>query len=162
MELAREHARQRKVQVFTDPTGLSSPEQMFKRLVRLQAADKISRQVRVGGVIGATGYFPALDITAAPRLDLCADVDPAQLAAILDAALVPKTRPEQRVALAVHVTRDTAGLTDPGVGLLGQAQVQPASELDCLSDLVEMGFTREATDMAHHVEQTNKEGGPIA
>lgn len=160
IELAREHARQRKVQVFTDPTGLSSPEQMVKRLARVQAADKISRQVRVGGVIGATGYFPALDITAAPRLDLCADADPAQLASILDAGLVPKTKPEQHVALAIHVTRNTAGLMDPGVESLGQGQVQLASELDCLSDLVEMGFTREAAEMAHHVELTNKEGVP--
>jgi CRP-like cAMP-binding protein len=156
MTLARDHARQRKVHLFTDPTGQGSPEQMAKRLARLQEANKLPKSIRVGGVIGASGHFPALDITAAPRLDLSVEADPAQIAAMLDAGLQPKTKPEQRVALAVHVTHDPWVITDQGSTL----QEPWAGELECLSDLIEMGYKREASEMAQHMEQTNKEGRP--
>lgn len=156
MTLAREHARQRKVHLFTDPTGQSSPEQMAKRLARLQGADKLANSVRIGGVMGASRHFPALDITAAPRLDLSVDGDPAQIAALLDAGLRPRTKPEQRIALAVHVTRDPWATADLGSKVRGPW----ASELECLTDLVEMDYTREASEMAHHLALTNSEGMP--
>lgn len=158
MELAREHARQRKAHLFTDPTGHSSPEQMAKRLARLQDTGKLPHSVRIGGVLGASRHFPELDITAAPRLDLSVDADPAGVAELIDAGLRPKTRPEQRVALAVHATRDPWVITNAG----SQSQRRWAGELECLADLVEMGFTREASEMAHHMERTNKEGGSTA
>lgn len=158
MELARDHARLRKAHLFTDPTGHASPEQMAKRLARLQGASKLPRSVRIGGVLGASWHFPELDITAAPRLDLSVDADPAHVAEMIDAGLRPKTRPEQRVALAVHVTRDPWVITNAG----SQSQGQWAGELECLADLMEMGFTREASEMAHHIEMINKEGRPVA
>lgn len=154
MELARDHAKQRKVHLFIDPTGQSSPEQLVKRLARLQSANKLPRSVRIGGVVGASRHFPELDITAAPRLDLSVEANPARVAEMLDAGLRTKSRPEQRVALAVHVTRDPWVNTD--------AEAKWAGELECLSDLIEMGFTREASEMAHHMELTNKEGRPTA
>ena len=158
MELARDHAKQRKVHLFTDPTGQNSPDQMVKRLARLQGANKLPRSVRIGGVLGASRHFPELDITAAPRLDLSVDAGPVQVAEMLDAGLRPKTRPEQRIALAVHVTRGPWVIT--GAGAKGQGQW--AGELECLADLIEMGFTREASELAHHMELTNKEGRPTA
>lgn len=154
VELARGHARRRQVHLFTDPTGQSSPDQLMKRLARLQATDKLPRSVRIGGVMGASRHFPELDITAAPRLDLSVETDPAQVVAMLDAGLRPKTKPDQGVAVAVHVTHDPWVITDMG----SDAQGQWAGELECLSDLLEMGFTREATEMAHHMALTNKEG----
>jgi len=155
MALAQDHARQRRVQLFTDPSGQSSPEQMVRRLGRLQAANKVPRSVRVGGVIGAAGHLPALDITAAPRLDLTVDAEPERVAATLDAGLQPKTRPEQRVALAVHVSRSPFDFeTGPEAG------TRRASELECLADLVEMGFTREGSELARHMESINKASGP--
>ena len=157
MELAQDHARQRRVQLYTDPTGQSSPEQMARRLARLQGTNKLPRSVRVGGVLGAAGHFPALDITAAPRLDLSVEADPVRVAAMLDAGLLPKTRPEQRIALAVHVTRAPLG-HEPGP----EAQSPWASELECLADLIEMGFTREASEMARHMESVNKAWRPAA
>jgi hypothetical protein len=156
MELARDHSKQRRVHLFTDPTGQISPEQMVKRLTRLQSANKLPRSVRIGGVLGASRHFPELDITAAPRLDLSVDADPVQVAEMLDAGLRLKTGPEQRIALAVHVTRDPWVITDAGP----EAQNQCAGELECLADLIEMGFTREASELAHHMELTNKEGRP--
>jgi hypothetical protein len=154
MELAREHARQRKVHLFTDPTGQSSPERMVNRLERLRESNKISQTVRIGGVIGASKYFSELDITAAPRLDLSVEGDPSLVAAILDAGLLRKAKPDQRIALAVHVTSSPWTASDWESKLQGPW----ASELECLSDLVEMGYMREASEMAHHIELTNKEG----
>jgi len=151
MELARDHAKQREVHLFADPTGQSSPEQLRKRLHSLQAKDKLPRTVRIGGVIGASRHFPALDITAAPRLDLSVEHEPAHVAAMLDAGLVPKSRADQRIALALHVTRDPWTITN----LETATQEQWASELECLSDLVEMGYTREATEMAQDMELIN-------
>ena len=152
MELAREHARQRKVLFFTDPTGQNTPEQMVKRLARLQQADKLPQTVRIGGVIGAAKLFSELDITAPPRLDLCVDRDPSRIATILDAGLVHRVKPDQRIALAVHVTSSplsTSRWESKSQGLW-------ASELECLADLAEMGYTREASEMAHHIAVTNK------
>ena len=158
MEMARDHGKLRNVFLFTDPTGHASPEQMFKRLGRLQAAGKLPRSVLVGGVLGASGHCPKLDITAAPRLDLSVDADPTQLAELLDAGLSPKARPEQRVALAVHVTYDARDVA----GTEQQPQDQWAGELDCLADLIEMGFTREALELAQHMETDTKQGRPGA
>jgi hypothetical protein len=154
MDLARDHAKQRKVFLFTDPTGLCLPEQLVKRLLRLQDLEKLGRNVRIGGVIGASSHFPKLDITAAPRLDLSVVSDPTQIAALLDAGLCPKTRPGQRVALAIHVTSDLAAMTAISKGPW-------AGELECLADLVEMGFTREAVEMAQHIALANKLDGHV-
>ena len=71
---------------------------------------------------------------------------------MLDAGLEPKSKPEQRIALAVHVTRDPWVILD----MTKESHGQWAGELECLADLTEMGFTREAVEMAHHMEQTNK------
>lgn len=154
MDLAREHARQRKVHLFTDPTGHSSPSRRVNRLIQLQASAKLARTVRVGGVIGAAQHFPELDITAALRLDLCVDREPSRIAAVLDAGLIPKTKPGQRVAVAVHVT----GFPSLDACVDSPQQGPWASELDCLADLLEMGYDREASEMAQHIESTNKAG----
>jgi hypothetical protein len=157
MDLARDHARLRTLRVFNDPTGLASPEQMLRRLDRLKESGTLPAGVRIGGVLGAARHFPDLDITAAPRLDLSTEADAALLARLIDAGLQPKTRPEQRVALAVHASREpwvgaesgrTAGeRTDDGP----QPPERMAGELECLADLIEMGFTREAGEMAEHL-----------
>ena len=141
MELAREHARLRTVQWFTDPTGLASPDQLAKRLAHLQESGELPRSIRIGGVLGAAQHFPALDITAAPRLDLSTEEDAVHLAAMIDAGLRPKTRPEQRVVLAVHTSRQ------PGP----HPPERWAGELECLADLIEMGYAREAAEMAEQM-----------
>lgn len=154
MELARDHAKQRQVQLFADPTGFSMPDQLANRLTKLQESGKLGRNIRIGGVVGASRHFPDLDITAAPRLDLSIEGDASNVAWLLDAGLVPKTTPDQRVVLAVHVTSDPWVMTDMS------AERGPiwAGELECLADLIEMGFTREAAEMASQMEMSNKKG----
>lgn len=153
MALARDHMQQRGAHFFTDPTRQCSPQQMARRLAHLQQQEKIPPSVRIGGVAGASHHYPDLDITAPPRLDLSVEADPARIATMLDAGLVPKTKPDQAVALAMHLYRD---LRPKDIAF---RQPEPwAGELDCLADLIEMGFTREADGMAHHIAVTNKEG----
>ena len=67
-------------------------------------------------------------------------------------------KPEQHTALAVHVTRDPWVMKEFPDELNGQW----ADELECLADLIEMGFTREAIEMAHTMEKTNKRGRQTA
>ena len=151
LDLGRDHAKARSACFFTDPTGQASPGQMVQRLARLQAAGKLPGSVRIGGVIGACAHFPALDITAPPRLDLSVEADPTQVAALLDAGLVLKARPEQRVALAVHITCYLAFNAE----LVSEANGPYADGLECLSDLIEMGYDREAAEMAQHMASTS-------
>lgn len=160
MELAHDHAKLRKTHLFTDPTGQASPEQLARRFAHLQDRKPklILRSARIGGVIGASNHFPELDITATPRLDLSVEADPAGVAAILDAGLLPKTRPDQRVVLALHLSREPWISANTSTG----ASQHRAGELECLADLIEMGLTREAADMARHLEVTNKTGEPHA
>lgn len=152
MDLAHDHAKQRSVALFTDPTGQNSPSHMVQRLVRLQRAHRIHDSVRVGGVLGAAHHFPQLNITAAPRLDLSVDADPMQIAEVLDAGLRLKTRAEQHTALAVHVALDPWDAVD------GASDAPPrwAGQFECLADLIEMGFTHEASELAGHMEQDSE------
>lgn len=155
LELARDHAKARTACFFTDPTAHVSPGQMVQRLGGLQAAGKLPAGIRVGGVIGALQHFPGLDITAPPRLDLSVDAaDPTQVAALLDAGLQPKSRPEQRIDMAVHLTSHAAH----GGGLVFEAKAPWADQLECLADLIEMGYVREASEMAEHTAQANAGG----
>lgn len=158
MDLGTDLARQRKVFSFTDATGQSSPEQLFKRLVRLKEAGKLPGSVRVGGVMGASWHFPQLDITAAPRLDLSVEAEPAVLASMLDAGLQAKSKPEQHSVLAVHITRHPLAITDT----TSESQGQWAGELECLADLIELGLRREALEMSHHMEQSNETNSKTA
>lgn len=163
MELARDHAAARKTHLFIDPTGQAVPEQLARRVERLREAGTLAHGVRIGGVLGASRHFPALDISAAPRLDLSVDTDPARVAELIDAGLRPRTRPEQRVVLAVHLTRDATSLDTAGMTARRGGAGDPwAGQLECLADLVELGFAREASGMALHMEQIGKEGTPAA
>jgi len=155
MDLARDHSKQRRAAFFTDPTGQASPEQLARRLQRLQGAGKLRQGVRIGGVMGATHHFPALDITAAPRLDLSVDGDPLAVASLLDAGLVPKTQDKQHAVLAVHVNLDPWGSgerTGPNAGPW-------AGELECLADLIEAGYEREAAEMAQDLASNTQRAG---
>lgn len=151
MDLARDHAKARKSFSFVDPTGFNSPEQLANRLSKLRDAGRIKSDVRVGGVMGGAHHFKQLDITAASRLDLSVDADPTQIAALLDAGLKPKTKSEQKAVLVIHVSSFSRLGPD-------ESPTPWANELECIADLIEMGYVGEATEMAQHVEVTNKQG----
>lgn len=148
LALAREHAMRRPVMLFRDPTGFATPQRLAKRLHKLQAVGEIASTVAIGGVIGSAHYFPQIDITGPPRLDLCVD-DRGFDASHLDGALQPLalTEPASRAVLAVHLS-PTVPADLPGA-LIGPGA--RASPLDCLADLIEMGFERETLEFLHHL-----------
>lgn len=155
MELGREHSKRRQSVLFTDPTGFGSPERLRKQLERLQKLDKLPSSIMVGGVHGATWYFPELDITSAPRLDLSVSGSPTDIAKTLDAGLEIRSHAQQRVVLAVHVT------FEPKWGTIADLSDLPrANEIDCLADLIDLGYLREATEFASHI-QNNQLPGPL-
>jgi len=156
--MAQEFARLRKPHLFTDPTGHDQPANLAVRLQRLRSAGKLPQDTRIGGVLGAAHYFPALDISAAPRLDVSATMDPAELAHLLDAGLTTKDLPEQRVDLAVRVFPALLlpMKTHDGEGPAGSDRPVFASEFECLADIVEMGYVSEAAEMAAIMENKTR------
>lgn len=144
MRLVREFCAVRPVQLFVDPTGFATPSRLMTRLTRLQQAGQISAEVRVGGVHAASYYFPQIDVTGAPRLDL---TSPTQIdAATIDGALRPlsNSEPSSSAVLAVHLIHQTGSEIDPA-----SKPTHPwSTSFESLADLVELGFEREALEMA--------------
>ena len=135
---------------FADPSGLSrSPIDMFTRLTSLQKRG-IAETVAIGGVVGATHYYPDLDITAPPRLDLTVFDGDTSFVKQLDAGLVVSERKDAKAVLVVHTTSG------------GERFVETSSEgrfappLDCLADLLEVGLAVEARDFAFALNQRAK------
>ncbi len=138
--LAEEHGAQRKPVRFADPSGQArTPAAMLGRLIELQAKG-VALAVDLGGVFGAKSYDADLDITAAPRLDLCVYDGDLDFVRRLDAGLKPTERADAKAVLVIHHTRrlhaDDQALAKP----------RPASVLDCLADLLEIGLQAEARD----------------
>lgn len=141
LKIGRAHAENRKVLRFSDPTGQSrTPEAMAQRLAGLQKKG-LAGNVAVGGVLGAMHYFPDLDITASPRLDLTVYGDGIDFVPKLDAALEQTSAPQANAVLVVHLTQATPRFIERG------PDITWASELDCFADLIEMGLTQAAGDM---------------
>lgn len=144
MRLVREFCAARPVQLFVDPTGLVTPSRLMARLTRLQQAGRISSEIRIGGVHAASHYYPELDVTAAPRLDLSS---PSQVDVVMvDAGLRPLSagEPSSMAVLAVHLIHQSGPAPDPGSEL-----THPWSTcFESLADLLELGFEREALEMA--------------
>jgi hypothetical protein len=140
--LAEAHAGKRTMVRFTDPSGLSrSVTDMAQRLQSLQKRG-IAKSVALGGVVGATHYYPALDITAPPRLDLSVFDGDTSFVRQLDAGLVVSENKAAKAVLVVHLT--------PGGERFVQATAsgRVAPPLDCLADLWEIGLAAEAQDFA--------------
>jgi DNA-binding MarR family transcriptional regulator len=141
LKIARAHGANRKVLRFVDPTGQArTPEAMAKRLFKLQDQG-VAKHVAVGGVLGAMHYFPDLDITASPRLDLTIYGQGTDFIQKLDAALALTSDPQAKAIVVVHLTPEPPRFIEQ---LLGATW---ASELECIADLTEMGLTREVIEM---------------
>lgn len=150
LRIAREHAATRKVLRFRDPSGQARlPTELALRLHDLQQKG-IAREVAVGGVLGATHYFPEIDITAPPRLDLSV-YGHCDLGFMrrLDAALERTDDPKERARVVVHLTPEPRRFV--------HEQQQPyaawASELECLCDLIEQGLDEQALDFIEQFPQ---------
>lgn len=134
------HAAERRVIRFKDPSGHArSPLAMAERLRKLHSGGE-NLDVDLGGVLGAQLHYPDLDITGAPRLDLCLHHGDTSFLRKMDAGLVKTVDPSDRAVLVIHVTRD------PGRGPRRPGELRPASVVDCLADLLEMGLQAEARD----------------
>ncbi len=141
LRLAQEHAKERRVIRFTDPSGLArSPIAMAKRLEDLQACGE-AQEVSFGGVLGAERLYPELDITAPPRLDLCVYNSDTSFVRKVDAGLLESSNPDDKAVLVLHMTRDPTRSPNKS-----HEMVAIASAVDCLADLLEIGLEAEAKD----------------
>ena len=134
------HAAERRVLRFMDPSGQArSPLAMAERLRKVQRGGE-NLDVDLGGVLGAQQHYPDLNITAAPRLDLCVYDGDASFVRKIDAGLAETVDPSDKAVLVIHMTRD------PRRGSRAAGDLRPASVVDCLADLLEIGLHAEARD----------------
>jgi hypothetical protein len=141
LSMAKAHGENRKVLRFVDPTGQArTPEAMAMRLFKLQEQE-IPKTVAVGGVIGAKHYFPDLDISASPRLDVTVYGESTEFVRKIDAALEQTSDPKAKAVLVVHLVRGSARFIEHS------SDGTWAPEVECLADLFELGLAREAMEM---------------
>lgn len=161
---AEAYAGERRTKRYVDPTGNARPpHRMLARLnqireQRVQRGEQdLAEDISVGGVLGATMHYADLDVTAAPRLDLCLHGGDDSFVRELDAGLKESDDPHARPVLVLHTTWDMrreqpgnpqhrarARLYAPHHG----AAIGPASIVDCYADLLEMEYGAEARDFA--------------
>jgi len=132
--------RVRKTVRFVDDAGQArSPEEMVQRLRRLKLPN-----VAVAGVLGAKHYYPQLDITSSPRLDLTVHGDGANLDFVdqLDPGLQRSTNPADTPQLVVHYLLRPQSFFE--VDSDGTVWADP---VECLADLFEARLSSQADDM---------------
>jgi hypothetical protein len=98
-----------------------------------------------GPVLGASRYFPALDITAAPRLDLSVYGGDERFVAKLDAGLLHTENLNHEPVLVLHMQRDCR---PPEVV---DKEPELAARLDCLADLEDLGLQELAGEFAYEL-----------
>lgn len=147
-KLADEHAGARKSVRFVDPTGNARmPSAMADRLLSLRSKRGASK-VAISGVLGATRYFPDLNITAAPRLDLSVYDGDQRFVAKLDAGLLRTDDQNRKPALVLHMQRDCR---PPEIV---ENEPELAARLDCLADLEDLDLQAEAEEFAYELYET--------
>ncbi|MBS0448123.1 MAG: hypothetical protein JSR59_19500 [Proteobacteria bacterium] len=145
MKLAEEHALARKPVRYTDPTSEGRmPSALANRLLSLRQKG-VTAKAAISGVLGATRYFPGLNITAAPRLDLSVYDGDIRFMSKLDAGLVVVDDPKRKATVVLHLQRDCR----PNEMLAQEPDL--AARLDCLADLEQMGLQAEARDFAQQL-----------
>jgi len=132
--------RVRKTVRFVDYAGQArSPEEMVRRLNRLKLDN-----VAVAGVLGAKRYYPQLDITSSPRLDLTVHGDKVNLDFVdfLDAGLQRSTNPADAPQLVLHYLQRPQAFFE--VDSDGTVWADP---VECLADLFEARLNSQADEM---------------
>jgi hypothetical protein len=151
--LAEMHSVERKTIRFSDPSGLSrTPYEMAKRVNSLQSKGS-ALAVEIGGVLGAEKYYPSLDITAASRLDLCVYDGDIGFVRNIDAGLVQSADPNAKAVLVVHLAYDISHRRGRFMDL------KVASAIDCLADLLEIGYQAEAADFIRAMQANRQTHG---
>ena len=145
MKLAEEHALARRLVRYADPTSEGRmPSALADRLQALSQKGVVGKAA-IAGVLGATRYFPDLDITAAPQLDVSVYDGDVRFMSKLDAGLVVVDDPKRKASVVLHLQRDCR--TDE----LRAQTPYLAARLDCLADLEQMGLQAEAREFAHQL-----------
>lgn len=113
------------------------------RITALQRDD-----IALGGVPGARHFFPSLDITAPPQVDVTVKATGASADLQWTSELGLKdARPQDRAALAVHF------LTMPADGFERANGILHADPVECLLDLHEMRLEAQAKDFLEHFQR---------
>lgn len=145
----------RATMLFADASGQPrSPESLVRRLRRLDVPN-----VAVGGVLGAKRFYPDLDLTGAPCLDLVIHV-PGKFADLdfirrLDPALERTDDPHRPARLALRFIRRKESLFE-----IEKDGALWADPVECLLELHEARLEAQASEFAAHLaNQRTKQNG---
>ena len=142
-------ARSRKSRATADYVDRSgqphSPESLVKRLMSLDRDE-----VAVGGVLGASHYYPKLDMVSAPRLDLSVHVRgkhaDLEFVGQLDPGLERVDVDDRPTPLVLHFVRRKESLfSKDDKGILW------ADPIECLADLQEARLDQQATEFESYL-----------
>jgi hypothetical protein len=153
MRLVANSDKVRETHRFADYSGQPrSVDFLLSRFQKLQkqitpeggSPTKFSREIAIGGVLGARRFFPNMDLVGTPRLDLtihCRSRQP-ELDFIhrLDPALKPAGK-DEAARVAIHTLRQAEVFFETD-----DAGVVWADPVECLLDLHEMRFESQALE----------------
>jgi hypothetical protein len=129
---------------FIDRSGSPrSPQKLAQQLSKLGRQD-----LAIGGVLGAKHHFPALDMTAAPHLDIVVHGNlhtDLSFVAQLDPALVRDDAAKGQAHVIVHFLNRPNSLFETKDGFVW------ADVLECLVNLWDAGFIHQVEHLINHV-----------
>ena len=107
--------------------------------------------IALGGVTGARHFFPSLDITAPPRVDVTVKAAGASADLNWTSELgLKEARPQDTAALAVHF------ITMPADGFERVNGILHADPVECLLDLHEMRLEAQAAEFLAHFQRLHE------
>ena len=140
----------RKTTSFVDQSGLPrAPEDLVRRLQRLDRGD-----IGIGGVLGAKHYYPQLDLSGTPRLDLTvhgSSNTSLDFVNALDPALEKSNERHRTPTLVIHFLFRTDASFECDTN--GNVWADP---FECLVDLHEAHFDMQADDMLYMLINNRK------
>lgn len=129
---------------FVDRSGSPrSPEKLARQLAKLGRSD-----VAVGGVLGAMHYYPALDITGTPHLDIVIHGSPSTdlcFVAQLDPGLERDDTPSAYAKVMVHFVNRPFSLFDARDGVVW------ADVLECMVHLWDAHLIHQVENLIRHL-----------
>ena len=129
---------------FVDRSGSPrSPEKLARELAKLGRSD-----VAVGGVLGALHYYPALDITGTPHLDIVVHGSPStdlSFVAQLDPGLERDDAPSAYANVVVHFVNRPFSLFETRDGVVW------ADVLECMVHLWDAHLIHQVENLIRHI-----------
>lgn len=129
---------------FVDRSGAPrSPEKLSRELAKLGRSD-----VAIGGVLGALHYYPSLDITGTPRLDIVVHGSPStdlSFVAQLDPGLERDDAPQAYANVMVHFVNRPFSLFETRDGVVW------ADVLECMVHLWNAHLMHQVENLIGHI-----------